>query len=261
MTSKYPGISILYELAQSYGVSERTIYRWLDKAAKESGEKIKPKFPGAKRLANFKGTRKEAAAKFGVSERTIYRWLNKARSQGQQIPSRIAASKNPGIAILDEPGSNKTIAKKFGVSSRTVQRWKQQARDNLNNQIPEQEDTYEDIYEDTQEDIFQEPAFDESDFEEPDQKQEDYIEGLINIVLEHNELVSENSLYRTLSPAEQQAYMEFYIQYQYDMDEHQFYNEEIHKMDFSPDFVSTINIWGDEFEDWVTKQYEFSVYG
>lgn len=273
MASKYPGFQILYEvadsradLAQSYGVSERTIYRWLARAAKETGETPKPRYPGAKRLANFKGTRAEAAAKYGVSERTIYRWLNKARGEGQQIASRLPSSKNPGISILDEPGTNSTIASKYGVSTRTVQRWKQQAREELKKQEPEQ--TAEDIFEESEE-PYEEPEFEqpfeESEFEEPEQEEakqepEDYIEGLINIVLEHEELVSENSLFRTLSPAEQQAYMEFYIQYQYDMDEHQFYNEETHKMDFSPGFVSTINIWGDEFEDWVTKQYEYSVY-
>lgn len=271
MPSKYPGISILYEigsrneLAQSYGVSERTIYRWLDRAAKESGDKIKPKFPGAKRLANFKGTRKEAAAKFGVSERTIYRWLNKARSQGQQIPSRIATSKNPGIAILDEPGSNRTIANKFGVSPRTVQRWKQKAKEEISQQMPEEIITEEIATEEPLAEMPEEVIFDEELGEFPEEifteDQIDPIEGLINIVLDHEELLDNTSLFRTLSPEEQRAYMEFYIQYQYDMDEHQFYNEETHKMDFSPDFVSSINIWGDEFEDWVTKQYEYSVYG
>ena len=281
MASKYPGISILYEIgsradvAQAYGVSERTIYRWLDKAAKESGEKPKPKFPGSKLLANFKGTRKQAAAKFGVSERTIYRWLNKAREQGQQIPSRLPSSKNPGVSILDEPGTNSTIAKKFGVSTRTVQRWKQQAREEVKKSEPEfDSDEWKKKQEEItapDDSIFEEPEFEEPEFEEEElgempeeiftEDQMDPIEGLINTVLDHEELLAETSLFRTLTPEEQKAYMEFYIQYQYDMDEHQFYNEETHKMDFSPDFVSTINIWGEEFEDWVTKQYEYSVYG
>ena len=276
MASKYPGFQILYEvadsradLAQSYGVSERTIYRWLARAAKETGEIPKPKYPGAKRLASFKGTRAEAAAKYGVSERTIYRWLNKARGEGQQIASRLPSSKNPGISILDEPGTNSTIAEKFGVSTRTVQRWKQQAREELKKQEPEEplgEYPEEIITEEPLSEMPEEVIFDEEEElgEMPEEifteDQIDPIEGLINLVLDHEELVGDNSLFRTLSPAEQQAYMEFYIQYQYDMDEHQFYNEEMHKMDFSPDFVSTLNIWGDEFEDWVTKQYEYSVY-
>ena len=39
--AKYPGMQILYEvgtrkeLAASYGVSERTVYRWLNRAAAE----------------------------------------------------------------------------------------------------------------------------------------------------------------------------------------------------------------------------------
>ena len=279
MPSKYPGFQILYEvadtradLAQSYGVSERTIYRWLARAAKESGESPKPKYPGAKRLANFKGTRAQAAAKFGVSERTIYRWLNKAREQGNQIPSRLPQSKNPGIAILDETGTNRTIADKYGVSTRTVQRWKQEAREKVKKQKPAEEPlseypkeiiTEEPLPEMPEEVIFEEeePELGEMPEEIFTEDQMDPIEGLINIILEHEELLADTSLFRTLSPAEQQAYMEFYIQYQYDMDEHQFYNEETHKMDFSPDFVSTLNIWGEEFEDWVTKQYEYSVYG
>ena len=274
MASKYPGQSILYEIgsradiAQSYGVSERTIYRWLNKAAKESGIKLKKSnYPGPKRIAAFKGTRKQLAAKYGVSERTAYRWLNKARQQGAQIQSRTPSSSYPGIGILDEQGTNKTIADRYGVSTRTVQRWKQKAKDDLSKQMPKQEDTYEDIYEDTQEDIFQEPdlepeiEFEEEEEEEPETDETKLnTEGLINILLDHSELVSDDSLFRTLTPAEQEQYIEFYIQYQYDLDEHQFYNEEKHCIDFSPDFVSTINIWGEEFEDWVTKQYAYAVY-
>ena len=43
--TKYPGFMILNEigtraeLARAYGVSERTIYRWLNRAAKEKGKK------------------------------------------------------------------------------------------------------------------------------------------------------------------------------------------------------------------------------
>lgn len=275
MASKYPGQSILYEIgsradiAQSYGVSERTIYRWLNKAAKESGVKIKKSnYPGPKRISAFKGTRKQLAAKYGVSERTVYRWLNKAREQGAQIQSKSPSSSYPGIGILDEQGTNKTIADRYGVSTRTVQRWKQKARDDLSKQMPEEiitEDYEEPLGEFPEEIIteeLEEPLGElpEEILTEEPEEPNDPIEGLINIVLDHDELLSSDSLFRTLTPAEQQAYMEFYIQYQYDMDEHQFYNEETHKMDFSPDFVSTINIWGEEFEDWVTKQYEYSVY-
>ena len=111
--SKYPGIQILYEvgtraeLAESYGVSERTMYRWLNKAKAETRER--QQYPGAKRVANFKGTRKELAAKYNISERTAYRWLNKARSEGADVPSRQARSKYPGAVILEETGTNKSI--------------------------------------------------------------------------------------------------------------------------------------------------------
>ena len=55
-------------------------------------------------------------------------------------------------------------------------------------------------------------------------------------------------------------YIDMYLQYQYELDEHQFYNPETHKMDFSPDFISNINIWGDEFEDWAQKQHDYGMY-
>ena len=64
--AKYPGSFIINEvgtrkeLAGLYGVSERTIYRWLNKAAKESGMKpaAKSKRPRLSTLEKFKGTRK-----------------------------------------------------------------------------------------------------------------------------------------------------------------------------------------------------------
>lgn len=134
MKKSYPGSFILNEvgtraeMARAYGVSERTIYRWLNKAAKESG--LTPKmsitnYPGASKVARFKGTRKELAQKYGVSERTAYRWLNKARAE-------IAAKKQgrsayPGVSILYETGSNKDLAAKYGVSTRTISKWKAKA--------------------------------------------------------------------------------------------------------------------------------------
>ena len=137
--AKYPGSFIINEvatrkeLAGLYGVSERTIYRWLAKAAKESGLTPEPKktMPAPKALAAFKGTRKQLAAKYGVSERTAYRWLAKARGSSE-IPegstNRAAFSKYPGTNILNMPGRNKDLAEQFGVSDRTISRWKRKAR-------------------------------------------------------------------------------------------------------------------------------------
>ena len=130
--SKYPGIQILYEvgtrqeLAQSYGVSERTMYRWLNKAKAQTKER--QEYPGAGPIARFKGTRKELAEKYNISERTAYRWLKKARESGADIPSRQAKSKYPGTAILDERGTNKNIGDRYGVSEATIRRWKNRAR-------------------------------------------------------------------------------------------------------------------------------------
>lgn len=137
--AKYPGSFILNEIgtrkeiAGLYGVSERTIYRWLNKAAKESGITPKPKksMPAPHALASFKGTRKQLAAKYGVSERTAYRWLAKARSSSN-IPSgslnRVKTSKYPGTNILNIPGKIKDLADQFGVSERTISRWRHRAR-------------------------------------------------------------------------------------------------------------------------------------
>ena len=137
--AKYPGSFIINEvgtrkeLAGLYGVSERTIYRWLNRAAKESGLTPKPRksMPAPKALAAFKGTRKQLAAKYGISERTVYRWLNKAK-ESSTLPAgslnRTVRSKYPGVDILNIPGKNKEVAEQFGVSERTVSRWKRRAR-------------------------------------------------------------------------------------------------------------------------------------
>ncbi len=137
--AKYPGSFIINEmgtrkeLAGLYGVSERTIYRWLNKAAKESGIMPRPKksMPTPKALASFKGTRKQLAAKYGVSERTAYRWLEKARGSSE-IPAgslnRAKTSKYPGTNILNIPGKTKDLADQFGVSERTISRWRRRAR-------------------------------------------------------------------------------------------------------------------------------------
>ena len=283
MNTKYPGISILYEvgtradLAQSYGVSERTIYRWLNKAAKESGTQLNPvsKFPGTRKLKNFKGTRKELAAKFSVSERTIYRWLNKARKQGGQIESRLG-SKYPGWTFAEEKGTNKELAEKYGVSTRTISRWRKKAK---KDKFPEEVKTDAEKFDEEewkriQEETTNPEAVEEPKTEEPEQPEEpgyeetsededefiNNIKDIINILLDNEALLNPNSIFTALDVKDQIQYIDFYIQYQYDLDEHQFYNPETHTMDFSADFVTNINIWGDEFEDWVKKQFDSEMY-
>lgn len=279
--AKYPGFSILYEvgsrkeLAQSYGVSERTIYRWLNKAAKESGiaPKAAVKFPGAKKISAFKGSRKAMAAKYGVSERTIYRWLNKARSQGATIPSRANKSKYPGQQILYEVGTNKELAQSYGVSPRTISRWKRKAADQqeieeINRGLPEEiitEPEEEELGEFPEEIITEEPETEEPKIEFEGKEFEDESQQTLYDITERllnpdNDLLADNSIFKTLSIEEQMDYIDMYLQYQYELDEHQFYNPETHVMDFSPDFVSNINIWGDEFEDWAQKQRDYGMY-
>lgn len=278
--AKYPGIQILYEvgtrkeLALSYGVSERTVYRWLNRAAAESGltPKLTAKFPGAKKIEAFKGTRKQLAAKYGVSERTAYRWVNKAKAQGANIPSRANKSRYPGEQILYEVGTNKELAQSYGVSPRTVSRWKKKARDKqeidqINRGLPEEIITEPEVEElgEFPEEYITEPEFEkpEAEFEGREFKDKsqqtlyDITERLLN---PDNDLLSDNSIFKTLSIEEQMDYIDMYLQYQYELDEHQFYNPETHKMDFSPDYVSNINIWGDEFEDWAQKQHDYGMY-
>ena len=131
--ANYPGSQILFEvgtrkdLAKIYGVSERTIYRWLNKAAAESGAPRvkKSNKPSTSKLSSFKGTRKQAAQKFGVSERTIYRWLKDAKLSGTTTTQK---AKYFGPDILNLKGTNKQLAEQFGVSDRTISRWKAKAR-------------------------------------------------------------------------------------------------------------------------------------
>lgn len=278
--AKYPGIQILYEvgtrkeLAASYGVSERTVYRWLNRAAAESGltPKLTAKFPGAKKIEAFKGTRKQLAAKYGVSERTAYRWINKAKAQGANIPSKANKSKYPGEQILYEVGSNKELAQSYGVSPRTVSRWKKKARDKqeidqINRGLPEEIITEPEVEElgEFPEEYITEPETEEIEAEFEGREFEDESQQTLYDITERllnpdNDLLSDNSIFKTLSVEEQMDYIDMYLQYQYELDEHQFYNPETHKMDFSPDFVSNINIWGDEFEDWAQKQHDYGMY-
>jgi transposase-like protein len=97
--AKYPGSFIINEvgtrkdLANIYGVSERTIYRWLNKAAEESGlsPKIsKKRHPRPETLINFKGTRKALAKKYNVTL-PITEEVNKV----------LFENKDPKTALLD----------------------------------------------------------------------------------------------------------------------------------------------------------------
>lgn len=264
--SKYPGIQILYEvgtrseLAESYGVSERTLYRWLNKARAETHER--QEYPGAKRLEKFKGTRKELAQKYNISERTAYRWLAKARAEGANIPSRQATSKYPGQAILDERGTNKSIGDRYGVSEATIRRWKRQAA------LEQAAAPTEDIFTEEQEDIFgdstaEEPKFEDFTEETAEEPTEDeYIDEesrkLLHELLLDNERLVEDSIYLTFDSTKQLQYLQSYIAYQSGLNPYRFYNKEIHDFDYSPEFVSTINIWGDEFETYVKRMEELT---
>ena len=273
--AKYPGSQIAFEygtnaeIAKSYGVSERTVYRWKAKARSEIGLKASgAKKPTLKQISKFKGTRKELATKYGISERTAYRWLSKAKEQGLDV-TRKNAAKYPGLGA-DLEGKLKDVAERYGVSERTISRWKnrqevekQDLEEILSpDNIPEEfQPTAEAVEQPSFEDISdQEFEEDLSDLEENISKETlDNLKGISDI-LDSEDLLVEGSIFHNLTTKEKLQYLDAYIQYQYDLDEHQFYNEAEHTMDFSPDFLSTINIWGEEFEEWAQKQFDYSMY-
>ena len=246
--TNYPGSYILNEigtrkeLAAAYGVSERTIYRWLDKARKETGEKkSKPRRPRQSTLENFKGTRKELAKKYGVSERTVYRWLNKARDNGANIPSRQKKKKDAGMP--EEIFTPDQMPEEIITPD----------------QLPEEIFTADQLPEEiiTPDQIDQE---DENNNEfAVDEHGSDLL--ILNNLLYDNELIAGDSVFNSFDKLKQIQFLDAYIKYQDDLDHDKFYNKETHDFDYSPDFVSTINIWGDEFESWVRREEGLEEFG
>lgn len=275
----YPGAFILNEvgtnkeLANIYGVSERTIYRWKNKAKKETGAKAKkPTRPRTSTLINFKGTRKQLAKKYGVSERTAYRWLQKAKEKGAEIPSRQKKSNYPGAQILIEYGTNKDLAKAYNVSERTIARWKRRARLETEEPfevLPPDETPEQPTIPPTSEEPITE--FEELfEVEDTENLESDYSEHeLFNLTFLADILtdpqapvIGDDSLYYKLSPNEQLIYIDAYLKFQYGEDEHQFYDESTHGMMYDPDdpnvfspaFISNMDIWKDDFEEWLDWQ-------
>lgn len=240
--TKYPGSFILNEmgtrkeLAVAYGVSERTIYRWLNKARAETGEKKpKPRRPRQSTLENFKGTRKELAKKYGVSERTVYRWLNKAKQQGADIPSR----------------QKKKIAKDMGLPEEII------TPDMLPEEIYTPEQLPEEITFDESEEAGQEAG---QEAGPEDSKEENLNQTLIDLLFE-NDMISADSPFRSMDPNERLEYISAYLDYQQENNPSAFYDKETHDFNFSPDFVSTINIWGDTFETWLSNVRDLEAFG
>ena len=265
--SKYPGIQILYEvgtrseLAQSYGVSERTLYRWLNKAKAQTKER--QAYPGAGPIARFKGTRKELAEKYNISERTAYRWLKKARESGADIPSRQAKSKYPGTAILDERGTNKSVGDRFGVSEATIRRWKNRALSESTEplpigQIPQEEfapEEPESILGEDLEDILGEESEDYKDYD-TFTNVGDLVDDIINM-----DKLSPESEFLKLDPAVQREYMYAYIKYQSQHNKDLYYwVEKIGMSDIPSEDIASLNIWGDSFETFVQEQIALDEY-
>lgn len=271
--SKYPGIQILYEvgtrqeLAQSYGVSERTMYRWLNKAKSQTKER--QQYPGAGPISRFKGTRKELAEKYNISERTAYRWLKKARESGADIPSRQAKSKYPGTAILDERGTNKSIGDRFGVSEATIRRWKNRALaeeaaiGTPSEPVPIGEIPQEEFGPEEPESILGEDLEDILG-EEPEEYQDyetftnvgDLVDDIINM-----DKLSPDSEFLKLDPNIQREYMYAYIKYQSQHNKDLYYwVEKIGMSDIPSKDIASLNIWGDSFETFVQEQIALDEY-
>ena len=297
MKKPYPGSFILNEvgtrkdMAQAYGVSERTIYRWLNKAAKESGAASLPKvsnYPGATAVGKFKGTRKELAAKYGISERTAYRWINKARKEMETTGTRGAY---PGESILTESGSNKDLAAKYGVSVRTIQRWKEKAeaqkglrprrrpRVNLipptaQPEMPTQE-PLEPIEPDYEEPIIEEPEEPKTEIPEPtpedleepfevdtsdalDDRTMENLDAIVNALFD-NDLLEENSLFKDMDQIDRALYIYQYLEYQQDNFPWKFYKKGQGDIGLKDtDDIINIDIWGSDFEFWLQNEIEMN---
>lgn len=275
--SKYPGIQVLYEVgsraevAASYGVSERTLYRWLNKAKSQTKER--QEYPGAGPIARFKGTRKELAAKYNISERTAYRWLKKARESGADIPSRQAKSKYPGTAILDERGTNKSIGDRYGVSEATVRRWKNRAKSDAEaagmptevltpdqlpqeiftpDQLPEEIITEPESVLDDDLDMFDEESSDYESFTSVN----DLVEDVINL-----DKISPDSAFLDLDKETQREYMFAYITYQSQHNKDLYYwVEHVGMSDIPSEDIASLNIWGDSFETFIQEQIALDEY-
>lgn len=258
---KYPGAFILNEygtnkeLSKIYGVSERTIYRWKSKAKAETGARSKkPTRPRASTLQKFKGTRKELAKKYNVSERTAYRWLEQARKKGYEIESRQKKPKYPGVEILEIEGTNKELAKLYNVSERTIARWKRRARIEQAEEEPFEVLPPEDQPEEQGTEPPEEDFYDET-FEDEEYEEKDTIQDIYDILNEY-ELINSNSPFRDIPPEIQRRYLLEYIIFQHDENPWKWYevfgDNSLHFDD--PNGLSLLNIWNDEFDNWVKEQ-------
>lgn len=297
---KYPGAFILNEvgtrkeLADIYGVSERTIYRWLNKAADETGVKltVKNRRPRLSTLEKFTGTRKQLAKKYGVSERTVYRWLNKASLEGKNV-SRRQRSKYPGPGIIADNRTTKEIAADLGVTPRTVSRWKAKARletahtpqptqeppatpqdttpplEDIGEpwEVPEPEDVGEPWEVPEPEDIGEPWEVPEPEYSWKEDYEEDYeipkfrfdeIVDIANLLHDVN-LIEEDNPFWNLDPLTRILYLDEYIQYQAEHNPKAFYevSREFGYIPYDdPELMAMVNIWGEEFDNWLTEKVD-----
>ena len=260
---KYPGAFILNEygtnkeLSKAYGVSERTIYRWKSKAKAETGARArKAPRPRPSTLQKFKGTRKELAKKYGVSERTVYRWLNKAKEKGYEIESRQKKKENL-FGKMPKTDSFGDFIDEFnkGIFAPKEPKPEEPANDFYNEifEVPEFEEPTPASDEEL-EDIWEVP--------EPIKYSDTVTEQLNDIgnMLSEFDLLNEGSKFFELSDEMKNIYLNEYIQYQWDLNRYQFNQsppDDPNGPDISdPEKIANIDIWGDEFETWLTNKME-----
>lgn len=279
--AKYPGAFILNEigtnkeLSAAYNVSERTIYRWKSKAKAETGAKQKkPTRPRASTLKSFKGTRKQLAKRYGVSERTAYRWLQKAKESGVDIESRRKKAIYPGHEILVDNRKNKELAEQYNVSESTIKRWKRRARSEIEpfEVLPEPEietpeyrpEEQTGFIEEDYNDLLEPIEFDEEPFEVTDAPEisdttKEQLGEIKNLLLDFDLLV-ENSAFTSLDPEIQVLYISEYINFCWEQNPYQFNQsppDDPNGPDLSdPEKIANIDIWGDDFENWLANQIE-----
>ena len=302
--AKYPGDIILNEIgtraemAKAYGVSERTIYRWLNKAADESGVKLRAKArrPRTSTLEKFTGTRKQLAKKYGVSERTAYRWLKKARDAGADIQVRQRRSKYPGPSILADQRTARQIADELGVTPQTVRRWKrramvetahkpepQQPQQPLDTtppledvgepwEVPDPEDVGEPWeVPPPDEDIGEPWEVPESEYDYQEEYadlygiEESLFDNLADIaaLLQDTELIDPDSKFWDIEPNMRIIYLSEYISYQADRNPKMFYEVTGEWGNIpldDPELIASVNIWGEDFNFWLEEQIDIDNY-
>ena len=162
------------------------------------------------------------------------------------------------MEILEQDGTNKELAERYNVSERTIARWKRRARAEQAEEepfevLPPEEQPEEQGTPSPEEDFYNDVFGDEDEeFEEKDPIQDIYD------ILNEYELIDKDSPFHVLPPETQKRYLLEYIMFQHDENPWKWYevfgDNELHLDD--PNGLSMLNIWNEEFDNWVKDQIE-----